>query len=431
MIPRYTRPEMGAIWSEEAKVAAWLRVEVLACEAWTKLGVVPEADLAEIRSRASATADEVREVEATTNHDVAAFVQVAAGKVGEAGRWIHYGLTSSDVLDTALAVQLRDATDLLLAGVERLLGVVKARALEHRDTLCLGRTHGIAAEATTFGHKLAVWAFELARDRERLRRARETIAVGKISGAVGTYAMVDPLVEEHVCRELGLVPADAATQVLQRDRIAELLSAIAITGATLEKIAVEVRHLARTEVREAQEVFAKGQKGSSSMPHKRNPITAERITGIARLLRGNLVAGLENVALWHERDISHSSVERVILPDATIALDYALDLTARLLEGLVVFPGRMRENLMVGGGLVFSQAVLTALIEAGMTRDGAYAVVQAAAARSWDEGADFRAEIEDRVKGTLTDEVLSAAFEPRLGHLEAVFKRVEALEVDA
>jgi adenylosuccinate lyase len=430
LIPRYTLPELAAIWSDERKLEGWRLVEVLACEGWAKIGRIPEDDVAEIRAKASATADEVAEAERVTNHDVAAFVQVAAAKVGPAGRWLHFGLTSSDVLDTALALQLRDACDVILGRLERLLGVVKARALEHRETLCLGRTHGIAAEPTTFGHKLAVWAFELDRDRERVRRAREAVSVGKLSGAVGTYSVIDPRVEEHVCAELGLRPASAATQVVQRDRHAELLSALAILAATLETIAVEVRHLARTEVREAQEPFGKGQKGSSAMPHKRNPILSERITGLARLVRGYLQAGLENVALWHERDISHSSVERVILPDATIAVDYALELARRVLEGLVVFPDRMRENLMVGGGLVFSQAVLTALIDAGMTREEAYGLVQGAAARAWDEGADFRALIEEAVGDRLPSDEVAALFEPRLGHLDAVFARLEKLEID-
>ena len=431
LIPRYTLPEMEALWSEEAKIAAWLRIEVLACEAWARLGRIPKEDVAAIRERADATPAEVLEAERTTGHDVAAFVQVASGRAGEAGRWIHFGLTSSDVLDTALGLRLRDACDALLDGTERLIEVVRRRALEHRDTVCLGRTHGVAAEPTTFGHKLAVWAFELARDHERLRRARAAVSVGKISGAVGTYAAVDPFVEEYVCRELGLVPVEAATQVVQRDRHAELLSALAITAATLEKIAVEVRHLARTEVREVQEPFGRGQQGSSAMPHKRNPILSERVTGLARLLRSNLQAALEDVALWHERDISHSSVERVILPDATTALHYALDVTRRVMDGLVVFPERMRENLMVGGGLVFSQPVLLALIEAGLPRQEAYGIVQAAAARAWDEGVSFRETVgaDPTVRERLPEEALARAFEPQLGNLDVVFKRLDEMEV--
>jgi adenylosuccinate lyase len=432
VIPRYTLPGMGAVWSEEAKLRHWLRIEILACEAWAELGRIPPEDVAAIRERVSATPERVAEVEQVTNHDLAAFVQVAAESVGPEGRWVHFGLTSSDVLDTALALQLREATDLLLARLEALLGVVKARALEHRETGCIGRTHGVHAEPTTFGHKLAVWAFELARDRERLRRAREVVSVGKISGAVGTYGAVDPAVEEHVCRELGLQPAEASTQVLQRDRHAELLGAMAITAATLEKIAVEIRHLARTEVREVQEPFARGQKGSSAMPHKRNPILTERVTGLARLLRGYATAALENVALWHERDISHSSVERVILPDATIALDYALDVLRRVLEGLVVFPDRMRRNLEHGGGLAYSQQILLALVARGLSREEAYGLVQGAAAVAWDEDRSFREVLsaDETVAAHLPPEELEALLQPRLEHLDAVFARLEKLEVE-
>ncbi|HEX2026085.1 MAG TPA: adenylosuccinate lyase [Actinomycetota bacterium] len=428
MIPRYTLPEMGAVWSEESKLRHWLRIEVLACEAWARLGRIPDQDLERIRTRASVRAERVAELEATTHHDVAAFVQAAAESVGPAGRWIHFGMTSSDLLDTGLALQLREACDLLLAKLERLLAVVRDRALEHRDTLCVARTHGVHAEPTTFGHKLAVWAFELARDRDRLRRAREAISVGKVSGVVGTYAAVHPSVEEHVCAELGLRPADAATQVIQRDRHAELMSALAITAATLEKIAVEIRHLARTEVREVEEPFEPGQKGSSAMPHKRNPVLAERITGLSRLVRSNLQAALENVALWHERDISHSSVERVIFPDSTIALDYLLHLTTHVVERMRVFPDRMRENLEAGGGIVYSQRVLLALIEKGTSREEAYAAVQDAAAASWDRGESFREVIRARVG--LADDELDQLFAPRLDHLDGVFARLTKLEVD-
>jgi adenylosuccinate lyase len=430
MIPRYTLPEMAEVWSEETKIRHWLRIEVLACEAWATLGRIPEAELEEIR-RATATVERVQQIEEATRHDVAAFVQAAGESVGRAGRWIHFGMTSSDLLDTTLALQLREAADILLGRLEVLLAAVRARALEHRDTVCVGRTHGVVAEPTTFGHKLAVWAFELARDRERLRRARETISVGKVSGAVGTYSAVDPFVEEYVCRELDLAPADAATQVIQRDRHGEYMSAVALTGATLEKIAVEIRHLARTEVREVQEPFEIGQRGSSAMPHKRNPVLSERITGLSRLLRGNLQAAMENVALWHERDISHSSVERVILPDSTIALDYMLYLAEFVIREMQVFPERMRENIEVGGGLVFSQSVLLALIDKGMTRDQAYRLVQAAAAAAWDEGKGFREELsaKEGVRQALSEGELDVLFEPRLEHLDAVFARLEKLEV--
>lgn len=429
MIPRYTLPEMGAVWAEETKLGHWLRIEVLACEAWAELGRIPPADLEAIRSGASVDPDRVRRIEETTHHDVAAFVQAVAESVGPAGRWIHFGMTSSDLLDTALALQLRDAAGLLLAKLEALLAAVRDRALEHRATLCVARTHGVHAEPTTFGHKLAVWAFELDRDRERLRRARDAVGVGKVSGVVGTYGSVDPFVEEHVCRELGLRPAEAATQVIQRDRHAEYVGALAITAATVEKIAVEVRHLARTEVREVEEPFEPGQKGSSAMPHKRNPVLCERITGLARVVRAAVQPALEDVALWHERDISHSSVERVILPDATIALDYMLHLAEHVVRRLRVFPDRMRVNLEAGGGLAFSQQVLLALIHRGMGRDEAYRLVQEAAAEAWDRGADFRDGI--RAHTELTDAELAAAFEPRLGHLEAVFARLEKLEVDS
>jgi adenylosuccinate lyase len=429
VIPRYTLPEMAAVWSDDARLRHWLRIEVLACEAWARLGRIPSEDLDAIRSKATVTVDRVAELEATTNHDVAAFVQAAAESVGPAGRWIHFGMTSSDLLDTGLALQLRAAADLLLAKVEHLLVVVRDRALEHRDALCVARTHGVHAEPTTFGHKLAVWAFELARDRDRLRRAREVVRVGKVSGVVGTYAAVDPFVEEHVCRELDLVPAEATTQVIQRDRHAEFMSAVAITAATLEKIAVEVRHLARTEVREVEEPFEPGQKGSSAMPHKRNPILSERITGLSRVIRSNLQAALEDVALWHERDISHSSVERIILPDSTITLDYLLHLAAHVVEHLRVFPERMRANLEAGGGLVFSQQVLLALIERGRSREEAYGLVQDAAAATWDRGASFRREITTRTG--LSEADVDGLFRPRLDHLDGVFARLEKLEVEA
>jgi adenylosuccinate lyase len=430
VIPRYTLPEMAEVWSEEARIGHWLRIEILACEAWAQLGRIPEGDLEALRG-ATATPERVAELERTTNHDVAAFVQAVAESVGPAGRWIHFGMTSSDLLDTALALQLREAADLLLERLERLLAAVRDRALQHRDTVCVGRTHGIHAEPTTFGHKLAVWAFELDRDRDRLRRARDAVSVGKVSGVVGTYAAVDPFVEEHVCRELGLRPAEAATQVIQRDRHAEFVSVLAITGATLEKIAVEIRHLARTEVREVQEPFGAGQKGSSAMPHKRNPILCERITGLARVLRGNLQAALEDVALWHERDISHSSVERVILPDSTILLHYLLHLATRVIEGMEVSPERMRRNLEASGGLAFSQQVLLALVDRGLSRDEAYGIVQGAAAAAWDRGADFREALgsEPRIRETLSDPELDALFEPRLDHLDGVFARLQKLEV--
>jgi adenylosuccinate lyase len=432
MIPRYRRPQMAAIWSDEARLANWLEIEIHAVEVWARLGVVPEADARTVRERARFDVDRVAERERITRHDVAAFVDEVADSVGPAGRWVHFGLTSSDVLDTGLALQLRASADLLLEGLERLLGVTKRLALAHRHTVMAGRTHGVVAEPTSFGHKAALWAFELARDRERLRRAREVVSVGAISGAVGTYAQVDPRVEEEVCARLGLRPAEASNQIVARDRHAELMSVLAITASTLDGIATELRHLARTEVREVQEPFAEGQKGSSAMPHKRNPVRCERITGLARVIRGNLQAALENTVLWHERDISHSSAERVILPDSAMALDFMLVELAEVLQGLLVFPERMRENLDVGGGLVASQNVLLALVDAGLPRDEAYEIVQAAAAAAWDEGASFRDRVgaDPRVRDLLGGR-LDELFDPAraLRNLDVVFDRLEKIEV--
>jgi adenylosuccinate lyase len=433
MIPRYTLPEMAAVWSDEARFGHWLEIEVLAVEAWARLGRIPEQDARQVRERASFTVERVLELERVTRHDVAAFVQCVAESVGPAGRWIHFGMTSSDVLDTGLALQLRRAADLLLGRLERLLGVAKQMALEHRGTPMIGRTHGVHAEPTSFGHKLAVWAFELDRSRERLRRAREVVSVGKISGVVGTYAQLDPRVEEEVCAKLGLSPTEASTQILQRDRHAEYLTAVALLACSLEKFATEIRNLARTEIREVQEPFAEGQKGSSAMPHKRNPVLCERVCGLARVIRGNLQAALEDVALWHERDISHSSVERVILPDSTMALDFMLNDFTDVLEGLRVFPERMRENLDVGGGLAFSQTVLLALVDRGLSREDAYRVVQSAAAAAWDRGASFREQVaaDPEVIRLIPPDELDALFDPSrfLRNLDGVFDRLSKLSV--
>jgi adenylosuccinate lyase len=435
VIPRYTLPEMSAVWSEEAKLSHWLRIEILACEGWARLGRIPAQDLEEIKAKAVVpTPERVAEIEKVTDHDVAAFVQAAAEPIGPPGRWIHFGLTSSDLLDTALALQLREAAALVLGRLERLLGAVKRRALEHRDTICMGRTHGVHAEPTTFGHKLALWAFELDRDRDRLRRARQSVSVGKISGVVGTYSQIDPGVEEFVCGELGLRPAEAASQVIQRDVHAEFVGALALTAATLEKMAVEIRHLARTEVREVEEPFGEGQKGSSAMPHKRNPVLSERICGLARVVRGNLQAALENVALWHERDISHSSAERIILPDSTIAVDYMLHLATKVIEGLRVFPERMRANIDAVGGVFFSQRVLLALVDAGLPREEAYAIVQRAATDTWERGAHFREAVWTEIEGRslLGKEEFWALFvlRPFVQHLDGVFARLEKLDVN-
>ena len=433
MIPRYTLPEMGAVWEETEKYRHWLAIEILAVEAWAELGVVPQPDLDEIKERARPVDPaRVDEIEERTQHDVIAFLTALGEPIGPASRWIHYGMTSSDLLDTALALQLREAADLLVEKTARLLAILKRRSLEFRDTICVGRSHGVHAEPTTFGLKLAVWAFEMQRNLERLKRARDVVSVGKIAGPVGTYASVDPFVESYVCRKLGLSAAPASTQVVQRDRHAEFLAACAVTAGSLEKIATEIRHLQRTEVREAEEPFKEGQKGSSAMPHKRNPILCERITGLARVVRAAVVPGIENIALWHERDISHSSVERVVLPDATIALDYILHLTINVMDGMRVFPDRMLANLNATGGLVYSAAVLLALVEAGLTREDAYAAVQRAAMLTWENGTPFKetllAEpaVAEKAKPALLDEIM----DPKryLVHTDAVFKRVEGIE---
>jgi adenylosuccinate lyase len=434
VIPRYDVPEISAVWSDETRFGHWLEIELLAVEAWAELGKIPPEDATACRERASFTVDKVLEREVVTRHDVAAFVDVVASSIGEAGRWIHFGLTSSDVLDTAFALQLRDATDALLRDLERLLAAVKRQALAYRDTTCIGRSHGIHAEPTSFGHKLAVFAFELDRDRDRLRLAREVVNVGAISGVVGSYASVDPRVEERVCARLGLTPSEASTQVIQRDRHAELMNAIALCGSTLDAIATEIRHLARTEVREVQEPFADRQKGSSAMPHKRNPVISERVSGLARVLRGHAVTALENVTLWHERDISHSSAERIVFPDATGLLGFMLRDLTRVIDGLEVFPERMREHLMSHGGIAFSQSVLLALVEGGLERDDAYQIVQRAAASAWDEGTSFReriaadAEVSSRLDAAQLDEL----FDPVrfLRNLGGVFDRLEKLPVE-
>ena len=420
---------MSRVWSEEAKLERWLAVELAALDAWAQVGVVPESAAREIRDRARTPSTErVAELERTTNHDVAAFVDAVSADLGVEGRWLHYGLTSSDVLDTALALTVQDAGQLVLEGVDRASTAVVARAEEHRETLTIGRTHGVHAEPTTFGLKLAGWAFQLERDRGRLEHALTGMRVGKLSGAVGTYATTTPDVERITCEALGLEPAPSSTQILQRDRHAELLSALALVASSLDRFALEIRHLARTEVREVEEPFARGQKGSSAMPHKRNPIVSERICGLARLVRGYALVGLENVALWHERDISHSSAERVALPDAFLAVDYMLDRFAWLAEGLVVRPERMRANLEATGGLFFSQRLLLALVESGLERDAAYLAVQRHAMRAWDEGLDFRDLV--RADGEIAGRVdLSRIFE--MGaftkYNDVVFARLRAL----
>ncbi len=435
MIARYSRPEMARIWSPERRFRIWLDVELAACEAMAELGEAPRADHAALEKVFAGfefgpvEVARVEEIEKTVKHDVIAFLTFLEEKGGEAARHLHKGMTSSDVLDTALAVQLQEATRLLVAGIDRVRETVKKRALEHRRTVMMGRSHGIHAEPVTFGLKLAGWYDAWGRRREALERAGRVVAVGKVSGAVGTFAGVDPRVEEHVMRKLGLAGAEgAATQVVSRDRHAEYFCALALCGSTLEQQATEVRHLQRTEVREAEEPFAPGQKGSSAMPHKRNPILSENLTGLARLLRGWAVPALEDVALWHERDISHSSVERVIGPDATVALDFALHRFAEMLEGLRVYPERMRENLELTGGLYEAQRVLLALVEKGVARQEAYVLVQRNAMRVWEEKADFRAALQadPDVRKVLAREEIDACFalEHHLRHVDAIFRRV-------
>jgi adenylosuccinate lyase len=426
---------MARIWSEEGKLERWLEVELAALEAWAEVGVVPAEAAQEIRARAQAPSPaRVAELEEKTHHDLAAFVDAVTEELGPEGRWFHYGLTSSDVADTALALQLRAAGELILNGLDRAFEAVGALAEKHRLTLTIGRTHGVHAEPTTFGLKLAVWAFELDRARARVARALEGVRVGKLSGAVGNYAAIDPEVERIACERLGLDPEPAATQVVQRDRHADLLSALAVAAASLERFALEIRHLARTEVSEVEEPFGKGQKGSSAMPHKRNPVVAERICGLARVVRAAALVGLENVALWHERDISHSSAERVAIPDAFLALDYMLDRFVWLIEGLVVRPERMRRNLESSHGLFFSQRLLLALVDSGLPRDDAYRLVQEHATRAWEEELDFpelvRAdpEITARLDAATLDSVFD--LDSYTCHVDTIFERLHALRTE-
>jgi adenylosuccinate lyase len=433
MIPRYALAEMSAVFSDTARFGRWLDIELLATEAHVALGLVPAADAATCREHAPVIDDAfvqaVLDREAVTDHDVAAFVDVVQAAIGgSAGSWIHYGLTSSDVVDTAWCAMLRDACDLLIEAADQLLTVVKKLALEHRDTVMIGRTHGVHAEPTTFGMKVALWALQIDRDRQRLRAARTAVAVCKLSGAVGTYSNVDPSVEAFVGERLGLTPVPA-TQVIARDRHAEFLWACAAIGSTMEMMAVELRHLQRTEVREVQEGFKIGQKGSSAMPHKRNPISAETISGLSRVLRGNLQAGMQDIALWHERDISHSSVERIVLPDSAMLAHYVLHRMRRLLAGLVVYPHRMLANLEASHGLVFSQPVLLALVQSGLSRDDAYRIVQDNAMRAWDEGIGFRSLLEQDPRVAVDAAVLDAAFdvERSLRHAGRVFEALDQL----
>ncbi|MCC6935208.1 MAG: adenylosuccinate lyase [Thermomicrobiales bacterium] len=431
MIERYTLPEMGAIWSDQHKIDRWLAVEIAVCEAWARRGVIPEDAMPAIR-QATCDVERMKEIERETDHDVIAFLRATGETVGEAARFIHLGLTSSDVIDTALAIQTVDALDQILIRVDQAIEAVGRQALEHRSTLMIGRTHGVHAEPITFGFKLAVWYDELRRNRTRLIAAREAIRVGKISGAVGTHANVPPDVEDDVCAELGLAVAPVSTQIIQRDRHAEVISALALLASSLDKFAVEIRHLARTEVRELEEAFDPGNQGSSAMPHKRNPHESERLSGLARLVRGYAVTALENVVLWHERDISNSSAERVIFPDAFIVVDYMLHLFTELVSNWVVYPERMQQNLDATGGAIFSQRAMLALVAAGLDRQVAYKIIQRNAMRAWDEGGHLRDYLKDEpeVASRLTAEEIDDLFDYgyHLQHIDRAFERVGLLE---
>ena len=415
MIPRYTSKEMGAIWTEENKFRTMLKVEILACEAMNKLGSVPDAALKDIQEKSNFNLDRMHEIEKVTNHDVISFLTNVAEYVGDASKYIHKGLTSSDVNDTALGVQMKQSAEILIDLEKKLHDALRVQAAKYKNTICIGRTHGIHAEPMTFGLKFALWMDETERNIERLELAKKYISVGKLSGAVGTYSNIDPFVEKYVCEKLEIAPAKLATQVIQRDRHAFYLTTIAVCGASLEKMATEIRNLQRTDIREAEEYFAPGQKGSSAMPHKRNPITCEKICGMARILRGNAIAALENVALWHERDISHSSVERIILPDSTIALDHMLRKFTNIVEKLLVYPDAMLANLNKTGGLIFSQNLLIALVNKGVLREDAYKWVQRNAMARWLQGADFKTnvELDEDIKKHLTKEEVEHCFDPK------------------
>jgi len=428
MIDRYTLPEMGALWSEETKFQKWLEVEIAVCEVHAEMGTIPRDALEQIRSRAAFSVARINEIEKTTDHDVIAFTTNLAESIGEPARFVHYGLTSSDVVDTANALLLRDACDLILKKIEALLEVLKRRAFEFKSTPQVGRTHGIHAEPTSFGMTFALWYDEMLRNQDRLRKARETVAVGKISGAVGAFAHLDPQVEEKVCARLGIKAAPVSTQIIQRDNYAEYLCTLAIIASSLDKFALQIRHWQRTEVREAQEKFKRGQKGSSAMPHKRNPILSERICGMARVVRANSIVGLENVALWHERDISHSSAERVVLPDSSIAIDYMLQKMTSLVDGLVVYPERMLENLNATRGSLFSGQLLLALTQAGVSREQAYEWTQRNALKAWDEGAELQPLVlaDKEIRAHLSEDQIARAFslDTYLRNVEKVFARV-------
>ncbi|TYR79122.1 adenylosuccinate lyase [Priestia megaterium] len=428
MIERYTRPEMAAIWTEENRFKAWLEVEILACEAWSELGHIPKEDVALIRQNASFNIDRIKEIEEETRHDVVAFTRAVSETLGEERKWVHYGLTSTDVVDTALSYLLKQANEILIKDVERFVAVLKEKAQEHKYTVMMGRTHGVHAEPTTFGLKMGLWYEEMKRNLERLKRAAAEVEFGKMSGAVGTFANIDPFVEKYVCEKLGIQPAPISTQTLQRDRHAHYMSVLALIATSIEKFAVEVRGLQKSETREVEEYFAKGQKGSSAMPHKRNPIGSENVTGLARLIRGYMVTAYDNVPLWHERDISHSSAERVILPDATIALNYMLNRFATIVKNLTVFPDNMKRNMDRTLGLIYSQRVLLTLINKGMVREEAYDLVQPKAMEAWETQVPFRSLIEgeERITRHLSPEEIEDCFDHKhhLKNVDMIFERL-------
>lgn len=430
MISRYTRPEMGAIWTEENKFKAWLEVEILACEAWAELGDIPKEDVKKIRERASFNIDRIYEIEKETRHDVVAFTRAVSETeaLGEERKWIHYGLTSTDVVDTALSYILKQANEILLKDLENFTEILANKAKEHKYTVMMGRTHGVHAEPTTFGLKLGLWYEEMKRNLERFKHAADTVRVGKLSGAVGTYANINPFVEKYVCENLGLEAAPISTQTLQRDRHAHYMSTLALIATSIEKMAVEIRGLQKSETREVEEFFAKGQKGSSAMPHKRNPIGSENMTGMARLIRGYMLTAYENVPLWHERDISHSSAERVILPDATIALNYMLNRFGNIVKNLTVFPENMKRNMTRTYGLIYSQRVMLTLIDKGMVREEAYDIVQPKAMEAWETQVQFKelVEADERITNKLTQEEIDECFnyEHHLQHVDTIFERL-------
>ncbi|MFG0216166.1 adenylosuccinate lyase [Brevibacillus porteri] len=428
MIERYSRPEMRAIWTEENKFKAWLEVEILACEAWSKLGVIPEEDVKKLWEKATFDMNRIYEIEEETRHDVVAFTRAVSETLGEEKKWVHYGLTSTDVVDTALSYLLRQANEILEGDIQDFIEILADKAREHKDTVCMGRTHGVHAEPTTFGLKLALWHEEMKRNLARFQAAKKEVAYGKISGAVGTYANIDPFVEAYVCEKLGLSAAPISTQTLQRDRHAEYMATLALIATSLEKFATEIRGLQKSEMREVEEAFAKGQKGSSAMPHKRNPIGSENICGLARVIRGHMLTSYENVSLWHERDISHSSAERVILPDATQALNYMLRRFMNIVKNLTVFPENMKRNMDRTFGLIYSQQVMLKLIEKGMSREQAYDTVQPRAMQAWEEQRSFRAIVEEdaTVSSTLSKEELDECFDYRyhLKHVDTIFQRL-------